>query len=738
MDTKGTVVAGAATVALGAAAVALASSDLMKKIASDVGDIAVECVRNAALQLQYGSEKETSNGVILVSTAGGGEKLRGKEKEVEAMFNSISAVASAVYVAEDNNRPAGVEVTFKQPSAAAMVIKSPPPKGWKIGEMPVSVSRGPFQGGAGGGVFGGGMVADALKAQGVKFVFTLTGGHISPMLVGCKMRGIRVVDVRHEVTTVFAADAVARLTGIPGVAMVTAGPGLTNTITAVKNAQLAQSPLVVFGGASATLLRGRGSLQDIDQLALMGPHVKWAASLSSTRDIYPMIAKAFEVAKSGVPGPVFIEVPLDLIWPEDEAWSYFGRMPPAKNLIQKVSNWFLRSHIEANFIGSRAAKSPSKASAPSVTLPKDSDVAKVASMLKKAQKPVILVGSQSLLAPERVKELVDAVNGIGCPVFLAGMARGLLGENSSIQVRHKRRDALKEADFVLLMGVPLDFRLDYGRHVGGRAKLVSVNRDSKELLKNWIFRMLNVNIEADPFHFLLRLARTNFAPDKWSTWLGHLKERDNKREEGIAKQAEAETKRLQEGSINLLNPIRSLQILEKKMPANTLLVADGGDYVGTAAYTLRPRGPLTWMDPGVFGTLGVGAGFALGAKLCRPDMEVIIIYGDGSSGYSLNEMDTFKRHGIPITAVIGNDACWSQMYRDQVRLLFDDVATTLEYTPYEQVAEGFGQAFGACARSESELEAAIDGAFKATKEGKPACINVLIARSSFREGAISL
>src|SRR3989304_3050897 len=163
---------------------------------------------------------------------------------------------------------------------------------------------------------GGNLIAKVLSAQNVKFVFTLCGGHISPILVGCKDAGIRVIDVRHEANAVFAADAVSRLTGVPGVAVVTAGPGVTNTVTAVKNASMAQSPLVLMGGAAATVLKGRGSLQDIDQMALMKPHVKWATTIKKVRHIVPALEKAFEIAKKGVPGPVFIELPVDLLYDE--------------------------------------------------------------------------------------------------------------------------------------------------------------------------------------------------------------------------------------------------------------------------------------------------------------------------------------------------------------------------------------------------------------------------------------
>ena len=184
---------------------------------------------------------------------------------------------------------------------------------------------------------GGERVAEVLVRQGVEFLFTLCGGHISPILVGCKKLGIRVIDVRDEVTAVFAADAVARLTGVPGVAAVTAGPGVTNTITAVKNAQLAQSPLVILGGATGTILKGRGSLQDIDQISLFRPHVKWVASASKVRELVPLVERAFLVARQGVPGPVFVECPVDLLYDEATVRDLYASMSMSSDRMRRAT-----------------------------------------------------------------------------------------------------------------------------------------------------------------------------------------------------------------------------------------------------------------------------------------------------------------------------------------------------------------------------------------------------------------
>src|SRR5262245_5849012 len=197
---------------------------------------------------------------------------------------------------------------------------------------------------------GGDLVAEVLLRQGVRTLFTLCGGHISPILVGCKQRGIRVVDVRHEATAVFAADATARLAGVPGVAAVTAGPGATNTLTAVKNAQLAESPVVVLGGATATILTGRGSLQDIDQRALIAPHVKSFASARRVRELVPALEAAFREARAGVPGPVFLECPVDLLYDAELVRSWYPvKEGGAQGLKQKATTWYLKRHLDDLF-----------------------------------------------------------------------------------------------------------------------------------------------------------------------------------------------------------------------------------------------------------------------------------------------------------------------------------------------------------------------------------------------------
>lgn len=593
---------------------------------------------------------------------------------------------------------------------------------------------------------GGDQVAMQLRAQGVTSLFALCGGHISPILTGCRARGIDIVDVRDEASAVFAADAVARMTGTPGVAAVTAGPGVTNALTALQNAMLAQSPLIVLGGASATVLRGRGSLQDIDQLSVVRPHVKAAVSVGTVRDIQPALARAFELALDGVPGPVFIELPIDLLYPEATVREWYGIKggeQAAGNVVKKAIGFYLTRHANAMFRdvadetwqGSRdgrhwwsqlseqayslASDQMSKANRATLTL-------LASRMLRRSKKPVVLVGSQAVRSPERAIALREALEILGVPVYLSGMARGLLGRNHALQCRHARRKALKEADVVILCGVPCDFRLDYGNHIAHKAKVISVNLSPEDLFRN---RVPTLPVWGDPSTFILDLAARCPKGVARPEWQQVLLSREQARE------AEIDALARKKGA--LVNPLRLMRAIDACMSEEAVIVADGGDFVATAAYTLNPRGPLRWLDPGVFGTLGVGGGFALGAAAVYPGKEIWLIYGDGSSAYSLAEIDTFVRKGFSVIAVIGNDARWNQIARDQVQLLDDDVGVVLRRTDYHRVAEGYG-GVGLLLDTNGAIDEVLREARALAHQGKPVVINAMLEGSNFREGSLSV
>ena len=571
---------------------------------------------------------------------------------------------------------------------------------------------------------GGQLVGAVLARQGVRFLFTLCGGHISPILIGAEEHGLRVIDVRHEATAVFAADAMARLSGTVGVAAVTAGPGLTNTITAVKNAQIAQTPVVILGGATAGILKGRGSLQDIDQMALMRPHVKWANTVNRVRDIVPSLEKAFRIAQEGVPGPVFLEYPIDTLYPESMARAQLKGASSGRGLASQLQTVYINRYLDQKF-GAGWEKTPGEMVTVRSLPPTEGNVEQVMDLLAKAERPVFVVGSQALQMPAEANALQEALIKLGVPTYLSGMARGLLGRHK-LHMRHQRSKALREADLILLAGVPADFRLNYGRAIPRQAIYINVNRSAITIKKN---RKPDLGIHADPGTFLRLLASRWAGGSGWPSWLAQLMALQDERDADIAVRAAAETE--------YVNPVRLCEQLETHIAADSVIIGDGGDFVATASYILRPRAPLTWLDPGAFGTLGVGAGFALAAKLHRPEAEVWILFGDGAVGYSLAEFDTLARHGIAIIGVIGNDAAWAQIARDQVEWFGTSLGTDLARPDYEAVATALG-GHGILVQAPDQVAAALGAAKEAAATGKAVLLNIQVGRTDFRKGSISI
>jgi thiamine pyrophosphate-dependent acetolactate synthase large subunit-like protein len=575
-------------------------------------------------------------------------------------------------------------------------------------------------------VNGGQIIAGVLRQYGVTHLYTLCGGHISPIYVEAEKQGIRIVDVRDEASAVFGADASARLTGIPGVAAVTAGPGVTNAITALKNAQMAQTPLLLLGGATATLLRGRGALQDIDQMALVRPHVKLAARVTRLKDMAPAMHRAMAVAQSGVPGPVFLEMPVDLLYDEPMVREMYGqKSAPAKSLAEKARNWYINRHVNRLFSGVGAGTQPP---GQGTGLPGADahSIQKALQAIRQSEKPLLIISSGAILSPQLALELAEAVKKLGIPVYLSGMARGLLGRDHPLQFRHNRKQALREADCILLLGVPVDFRLDYGFHLNRKAIKIAVNRSRKELRKNL---RPDLAVQTDPASWLIAVAAQAGHAPEWIAWKAALKERENAREASIDETAAQE--------VTGINPVALFRTWESLLPQHSVLIADGGDFAATAAYTLRPRNPLGWLDPGAFGTLGVGGGFALGAALQYPDHYIWIIYGDGSAAYSLIEFDTFRKMGLKVCAVIGNNGSWEQIARDQIPMLGTATATVLPKSDYHKVAEAFGAA-GERVETLADFEGALSRAIASMDSRTPYLINAIIGSTAFRQGSISM
>jgi acetolactate synthase-1/2/3 large subunit len=538
-------------------------------------------------------------------------------------------------------------------------------------------------------VHGGRLVSKALKRHGVTHLFTLCGGHIQAIYDGCLDDGIRVVDVRHEQTAGHAADGYARVTGKPGVCAVTAGPGVTDVVTAVANAHRGGIPMVVIGGAGPRALSDMGSLQDMNHVELMRPITKWSVAVPSTDRLQEYIDSAFRVAQANVPGPVFLEMPLDLLM------NFADDADPTTHPL---------------------AATPRPAADPEA-------IARTVELLRAAERPMFIVGSQIRWSARR-EALAQAAERFAVPFFLNGMARGGLPFDHPQLMTRARKQALAQADLVVIFGTPLDFRLSYGRAILPDAKLVQVDLDGAELGKN---RRLDVAIHGDTGLVLEQIV-AGVGDKKCPEWLAAIRTADD----ASRGQMQAEIA----ASGDPPNPLFVCSEIDKRLGPSDIIVGDGGDFVATAAYVLKLSWPQLWMDPGPLGTLGVGPGYAMAAKLARPESRTWIVYGDGSFGLHGLEFEALVRQQIPVVAVVGNDAAWMQIRRGQLELYGKEraVATGLDYTRYDKVVEALG-GFGAYVESSRDLGPALD---EALASGKPACVNVKIASSDFRKGAISV
>jgi acetolactate synthase-1/2/3 large subunit len=339
----------------------------------------------------------------------------------------------------------------------------------------------------------------------------------------------------------------------------------------------------------------------------------------------------------------------------------------------------------------------------------------------------MIMGSQAMADPTQAGNLASAVRQLGIPTFLAGMSRGLLGMEDPLLCRHQRRKVLKEADLVVLAGMQCDFRLNYGRQISRRTRLLAIHRRRHDLRLN---RRPTVGIHADPGQFLQKLADiSKHNSEEWQLWRATIRRFQEDREKEI--------RELAQESMEGINPLHLLREMDSLLDAGSILISDGGDFVSTASYTVRPRQAPGWLDPGVFGTLGVGAGFALAAKLCHPEAEVWILYGDGSVGYSIVEMDTFTRHNIAVIAVVGNDAGWTQINREQVAILGDAVGTTLAHTKYHEAAQSFGGK-GFLLDDPASIQDTLKAAKTAAHDGSPTLVNAILGKTEFRKGSISI
>ncbi|MDE0133237.1 MAG: thiamine pyrophosphate-binding protein [Acidimicrobiaceae bacterium] len=530
---------------------------------------------------------------------------------------------------------------------------------------------------------GGKLAARALKAAGVECVFTLSGGHVMGIYDGCLDEGIDVIDVRHEQAATHAADAWARLhPGKVGVAILTAGPGVTDGVTGVANAWRANSPILVFGGQGPFKHAGRGSLQEMDHVSLMRPVTKWSGACGETRRIAEYIELAVRTALSGVPGPAFLEIPMDIL---------HGRVD-----LDAVEVPSFRDYRVA-----AAAAAPL--------------VEQAAQLIASAERPVVMAGT-ALKWSEGGDALAAFLDATSVPCYVNGMARGEISWDHPSFLSLTRKEALEAADVAILAGTPLDFRMKFGRAIPADARIVQLDLDETLIGQNRPADVSLVGNLGANFDALLDVLKATGVTVDASAQLAALRTREIELDE--ARSAELNSDEVP------IDPLRLCREIADAVTDDMIVIGDGGDIVAQASKVIRVPRRGTWMDPGPLGTLGVGMPFALAAQKAHPDKRVLIVYGDGSFGLNGFEYDTAVRFGLPIVGVVGNDAAWGQMLRPQAGLYGQDrvVATELNYTRYDKVVEAMG-GHGEHVTEPDQIAPALQRAFDS---GMPALVNVEI------------
>jgi acetolactate synthase-1/2/3 large subunit len=543
-------------------------------------------------------------------------------------------------------------------------------------------------------VTGGHLVARALKAEGVEAIFTLCGGHIIDIYEGCTDAGIRIIDVRHEQAAAHAADAWTRLTGVPGCAVVTAGPGTTDTVTAVANAWRAQTPMLVIGGQGALRQAHMGSLQELDHVGLMKPITKFAATVYHTERIPEMVGMAFRQAYSGRPGPVFLEIPRDV--------------------------------LDAS-VGEAAVVDPGKYRSTGRMAGDPDLLNRAAAHMELAERPVVLAGSQ-VWHCRAVAALQMFAEYFAVPVYLNGAARGCLPPGHPYLFNRSRREALAHADRVLVIGTPFDFRLGYGKRLAADACVIQVDLDYAELGHN---RGVDYGITGDARLVLAKLATLRSredVPERHRPWLEHLREVERKA-------LERDLPLLSSDAVPI-HPLRLAREINDFLREDTIFIGDGGDVVTISASVIQPRRPGQWLDPGPLGTLGVGMPFAIAAKVARPEQEALVLFGDGAFGFNGFEFDTAVRFHLPVVSVVGNNAAWNQIRYGQIAkygAARGDIANLLEPTRYDRVVEALG-GHGEHVTGPKDIRPALE---RARASCKPACVNVMIDPNVYSSGTMN-
>jgi acetolactate synthase I/II/III large subunit len=532
-------------------------------------------------------------------------------------------------------------------------------------------------------VTGGQLVARMLKAEGVDHVFTLCGLHVAPIYAGLVEEGIAVVDTRHEQGAAHAADAYARMRRGLGVAVVTAGPGVTDALTGVANAYAASSPLLLLGGAAPLFNQSRGSLQEMEQVDLFHRISKWSDRVPSPELVPLYLAKAFRVALSGRPGPVFLELAWDVL---------------------------------CNAVDESAVQMPTQYRTTARMPPDPAGVERAMALLAQAERPTCIAGS-SVWWDSGTEALARFVERAQVPVYLNGAGRGSLPPEHPFFFQHTRKEALSSSDVVFVIGTPFDFRLNYGAEptFSAASKIIQVDIDPVEIGRN---RAVEVGLVADTASALEAFAAA--APSvKRTAFVAELRAAERKKAEALDAFCKSD-----DVPIHHYRLAREMSEVANAGSRDPIFVADGGNWVSMAAKVISLKHPGRWLDPGPLGCLGVGAPFAIAAKLLHPERQVWVIQGDGSFGFNGMDFESALRFKLPMVCVVGNDAAWGQIRIPQLGMFGPEKspATLLAPTRYDEVVRAFG-GHGELVTEPAAIRPALE---RALSSGTVACVNVML------------
>jgi len=549
-------------------------------------------------------------------------------------------------------------------------------------------------------ISGGHLVAKALRNEGVDTIFTLCGGHIIDIYDGCVDEGIRIVDVRHEQVAAHAADGYARQTGRLGCVVTTAGPGCTNAMTGIATAFRSESPVLHIGGQGALTQHMMGSLQDLPHVDIMRPITKFAAGVRSTERIADMISMAARECFAGAPGPSYLEIPRDILDREIDR---------TKAVIPAAGRY------------RASTRSPGD----------PADVEKLADLLLAAERPVILLGSQVWTCRGH-EAAIEMVRALGIPAYFNGAGRGLLPPGDAHHFDRTRREGFERADVIVIVGTPFDFRMGYGKRLGRDAKVVQIDMDYRTVGRN---RDIDLGLVGDPGMILgaVRQAATGRLErgqhQKRKDWMAELR--------ALEDAATARLMPLFTSDKSPIHPYRVAWEINEFLTEDTIYIGDGGDVVTISAQAVRPRRPGHWMDPGALGSLGIGTGFALAAKLAHPAKEVLCYYGDGSFGMTAFDMETANRFGAPYIAVVGNNSAMNQIRYGQIAKYGEQrgsVGNLLGDVPFGRFAEMLG-GHGEEVRDPREIAPALRRAREAVqRDRRSAVINIWVDPKEYAPG----